>query len=145
MSKKPKLTPWFSGLVAPAHPGVYERRCTVSGIDPIKGPEPDEYGGYAYWDGCRWSPTWKTPKDAELHRYQRSGFLLTNESVWRGLAENPSPGAAPEACKHGVRAPHECKQCADEPSDAEIADWMERRERGISEPPGAAIVRCQHD
>lgn len=35
------------------------------------------------------------------------------------------PTASSErACKHGTRHPHECMECADEPSDSEIAAWM---------------------
>ena len=29
--------------------------------------------------------------------------------------------AEPQVCKHGIRSPHECKDCADEPTAAEIA------------------------
>lgn len=73
-----------------------------------------------------------------------TGVITSGDSV--GMVDQyPCDLCATDVCEHGIRAPHECKQCADEPSDAEIADWMERRERGISEPPGAAVVRCQRD
>jgi len=73
-----------------------------------------------------------------------TGFISSSDSV--GLVDQyPCDLCSVDCCKHGVRQPHECKQCADEPTDAEIADWMERRERGVFGPAGEAIVRCQGD
>jgi len=92
MSKKPKLTPWFNGSIAPARPGVYERRMP-HGESP---DDPSCYGGFAYWNGSAWAGSWDELQMAVDHSHELSGFRLTNESVWRGLAENPAPGATQE-------------------------------------------------
>jgi hypothetical protein len=44
---------------------------------------------------------------------------------------------ANEQCKHGIRAPHECRQCEAEPSDAEIQAWTASQGLAASEPAGA--------
>lgn len=38
-------------------------------------------------------------------------------------------------CSHGVRPPHECKACADEVSDADVAAWMTRAALAGEETP----------
>ena len=84
------LTPWFPGTVAPARPGVYERR--VSGHGEPLGPL--AHMGFAYWDGNSWYPVRPSARQALLRADPDetvSGFGLSSESVWRGLAEEPKP------------------------------------------------------
>jgi len=42
-----------------------------------------------------------------------------------------------DRCKHGVRFPHECKACADEPSADEIAAWMRAEGLAVDDEPDA--------
>jgi hypothetical protein len=47
----------------------------------------------------------------------------------------PRTADQPDVCRHGVRAPHECKACADEPSDAEVRAWVDRVTQGEDDSP----------
>lgn len=74
-----KLTPWFTGNVAPVRPGVYERYFI-----------PTKIVRYAYWNGSVWCVGGKTPKEALLYKKQKSaGQLKAVTIMWRGLAEEP--------------------------------------------------------
>ena len=80
MSKKPKLTPWFPGGEKPARDGVYERdhiswgRC------------------YSLFSMGVWLLPAATPEIAMTETVESS----RQREPWRGLTENPSPGAAQE-------------------------------------------------
>lgn len=79
MSAGQKLTPEFPADVEPARKGVY--RCRW------------RYGEwYSLWDGREWHWGGSTPNRAPTSLPIRGGDELLS---WRGLAENPSPGAAP--------------------------------------------------
>ncbi|HEU6454746.1 MAG TPA: hypothetical protein VN201_04730 [Roseateles sp.] len=74
MSKK--LTPWFPHEVKPVRPGIYEAHWACG-------------TWYCKWDG-EWHWGSSTPRKA------LSGYPVRGMDVlirWRGLAENPSPGA----------------------------------------------------
>lgn len=76
MSRGPKLTPWFPADVKPARPGLYD--CWEIGC---------EYPSCWrwFWDGESWC-------NDGLDRWP----CLNQQRRWRGLAENPAPGATPE-------------------------------------------------
>lgn len=74
------VTPWFSGTVKPARPGVYQRT------------DHDQMRDFACWDGRRWMCGQRTP--------EKAGTLVMMESLfqphhgdyrfsWRGLAKDP--------------------------------------------------------
>lgn len=56
-----------------------------------------------------------------------TGVITSSDSI--GMVDQYACDlCATDVCEHGIRAPHECKQCADEPSDAEIATFMASRQ-----------------
>lgn len=85
MSKKPKLTPWFSLSVPPARVGSYEIK-TSNWSGPC----------FSFFDGERWNGGYSTPADAARAPTQWTWLRPSNKpnAQWRGLAQNPSPGAA---------------------------------------------------
>lgn len=90
MSAEAKLTPWFPHGTKPARDGVYE----VVFVDTpgfaryFKKPPNDSTGNH--WSSLVFSPR-------EAARMPPGGSI---EPRWRGLAENPSPGAAPDQEAH---------------------------------------------
>jgi hypothetical protein len=63
--------------------------------------------------------------------------MLADYAAARPPAPFIVPADQPSACLHGVRSPHECKECADAVSSADASAWLER-ERAANQPPAAA-------
>jgi hypothetical protein len=68
------LTPWFSGKVKPARPGVYQRNTWGNKHNPT----------YSLWNGRYWGFSSRTPEGA----VRREASNLQNKP-WRGLAQEP--------------------------------------------------------
>lgn len=87
MSKKQKLTPWFSLADNPSRPGVYEIKCR-------------DWAGpcFSRFNGQRWNGGFSSPEKAASARELWDWLNPINvpTAKWRGLAENPAPGAAQE-------------------------------------------------
>lgn len=47
--------------------------------------------------------------------------------------------SAPDRCPHGVRRPHECKECADTVPASEALDWAEREFAAARQSPGEPV------
>ena len=75
-----KFTPPFSGQVAPARVGVYERNLYSDNFrNPMR---------FAHWDGKHWHACRESVSNALLAN--RSGYQLHSARVqWRGLAQDP--------------------------------------------------------
>lgn len=80
----PKLTPWFSGDVCPARPGVYRvwRKVSVG------------FPSYSYlrWTGARWLHTAHSG-GGEKWVDSPAVMVKTDGDRWRGLAEDPNKKA----------------------------------------------------
>ena len=74
-ANEPQRTAWFDADVAPACPGVYERRAPA--------------GPYACWDGRQWRDDAGSVAAAAL----REDASAVQRAAWRGLVE-----AAPAPC-----------------------------------------------
>jgi len=70
-------TPWFSGAVKPARPGVYER----------KDPDNPEEIVYARWTGFEWKEFWVTAEDATRDCAASCWQVGPHSLEWRGLTE----------------------------------------------------------
>jgi hypothetical protein len=66
-------------------------------------------------------------------------YYCTPEGIKRA-SDHERAAHQPDVCRHGVRAPHECKACADEPSDAEVRSWAER-DTATPQPNAAPVLR----
>lgn len=77
MSKKPKLTPWFPHNIKPVRSGVYEVKFDLLGND--------DGGGYAFWDGLRWTNALANVARAHENNDWFEGAV--QQKKWRGLTK----------------------------------------------------------
>lgn len=75
MSKK--FTPWFSGEVKPARPGVYQRLYPFGAV------------AYSRWNGQNWMLPMQEPFAAEAERIHAVCQSHVEGPKWRGLAQEP--------------------------------------------------------